>query len=160
MSPINRPEGLRGDIKVLDLTDAEKEEAMLKLLFHMRQENIRQNRQLFDHSRPVDEYFTSVDAQPAGDFTIQRNYDQEVRIQSVIASLPIGVTSAVLKLGRERVIPLYSGGATTVQTIVNLQDLGMMLSENDERVLTLTGTMTSGFYIGLAGYRFEWSGNA
>lgn len=154
------PEGLTGDIKVSEMTEAQSQETMLKLLFHIRQQNIRQNRQLFDHSRPTDEYFSSPDPQPAGDFTIQRDYDQTVRIESILASLPIGITSAVLKLGRERTIPLYSGVATTTQTLVNPQNLGMMLTENDERILTLTGTMTSGFFIALAGWRFEWSGNA
>ena len=155
-----RPQGLRGDIQVHEMTDEESEKTMLRLLFHIRQETIRQNRQLFDHSRPVDEFQGIPDPQPAGDFEIQPNYGITVRIEGILASLPVGVTSAVLTLGRERVIPLYSGAATTVQTLVNLQGLGIMLTENDRRVLTLAGTMTTGFFINLSGYAFEWSGNA
>jgi len=160
MGVISKPEGLRGDIHVSAMTGDESEQAMLRLLFHIRQENIRANRQLFDHSRPSDEYFNSPDAQGAGSFTLQREYDGPVRIESITASLPVGITSAFLDIGRERRIPLYTGNATTVQTLVNLQGLGIMVTENDERILTLAGTMTSGFFIALAGWRFEWSGNA
>jgi hypothetical protein len=160
MGVISKPEGLRGDIHVTAMTEDESEQAMLRLLFHIRQENIRANRQLFDHSRPSDEYFNSPDPQPAGAFTIQRDYDGPVRIESILASIPVGTTSALLDIGRERRIPLYIGGATTVQTLVNFQNLGIMANENDERILTLAGTMTSGFFIALAGWRFEWSGNA
>src|SRR5437879_13855301 len=99
-----RPEGLRGDIKVTEMTGDESEEAMLKLLFHIRQENIRQNRQLFDYSRPSDEFFCATDPQPAGQFIIQRDYDAEVKIEAITASLPVGITSAVLQIGRERVL--------------------------------------------------------
>lgn len=160
MTKIYRPEGLRGDIKVTEMTEAETEEAHLKLLFHIRQENIRQNRRLYDHSKPVDEYYDSPDPQPAGDFEIQPNYDGVVRIEGILVTVPVGATSAVLKLGRERTIPLYSGAAAAVQTIVNIQGIGMMLSENDRRVLTLAGTMTTGFHAHLNGFRFEFEGNA
>lgn len=160
MSPITRPEGLRGDIKVTELTDAEHDEALLKLLFHQRQELIRANRQLFDHSKPVDTFYGSPDSQPAGDYEIQPDYSSTVRIESITASLPVGITSAVLQLGRERIIPLYNGGATTTQILVNLQGLGIMLTDNDRRVLTLSAGSTTGFFITLAGWAFEWSGNA
>lgn len=161
MNQAVRPQGLRGDIQVLgEMTDAEYQETIAKLLFHIRQENIRQNRQLYDHSKPLDTYYTAVDPQPAGDYEIQPDYSSTVRVESITASLPIGMTSAVLQLGRERIIPLYVGGATTAQTLVNLQGLGIMLTDNDRRVLTLQGNMTSGFFITLAGFVFEWSGNA
>ena len=160
MNQATRPQGLRGDIKVEELSETEHDETLLRLLFHIRQENIRQNRQLFNHSRPVDTYYTAVDPQPAGDYEIQPDYSSTVRIESITASLPVGITSAVLQLGRERIIPLYSGAATTTQILVNLQGLGIMLTDNDRRVLTLTGVSTTGFFITLAGWVFEWSGNA
>lgn len=160
MNAITRPQGLRGDIKVSELTDAEHDETLLKLLFHIRQENIRSNRQLFDHSRPVEEWFNAPDSQPAGEFEIQPNYAIPVRVDGAFFSLPVGMTSAVLNLGRERTITLYSGVATTTQLVLNMNDLGFMLTENDRRTLVLTGTMTTGFYAGLYGWAFEWAGNA
>lgn len=160
MNQTRLPEGLKGDIKVNELSETEHDETILRLLFHIRQQNIRQNRQLFDHSRPVDEYTGSPDPQPAGDYEIQPNYSSTVRVESILASLPVGITGAVLQLGRERLIPLYSGAATTTQVLVNLQGLGVMLTDNDRRVLTLTGASTTGFFIALSGWVFEWSGNA
>lgn len=160
MSHITRPQGLTGDIDISKLTDDEHDETILKLLFHIRQQNIRANRQLFDHSRPVEEWFNAPDAVPADTYEIQPNYHMPVRIDGLFASLPIGMTSAVLNLGRERTVPLYSGAATTTQTLVSANNLGLMATENDRRTLVLAGTMTSGFYIGLYGWAFEWAGNA
>jgi len=154
------PQGLRGDIKVEELSDTEHDETLLRLLFHIRQQSIRQNRQLFDHSRPSDVYISVPDPQPAGDFEFMPDYSSTVRIESITASLPVGMTSAVLQIGRERLIPLYVGAATTQQTLVNLQGLGIMATDNDRRVLTLQGNMTSGFFCVLTGFVFEWAGNA
>lgn len=149
-----------GEIPVKLLTDEEHNETLLKLLFHIRQENIRQSRQLFDHSRPVEEFFNAPDAVPAGEYEIQPNYSVPVRIDGAFFSLPVGITSAVLNLGRERTLPLYSGAATTAQTIVSIRDAGFMLTESDRRTLVLGGTPTTGFFAGLFGWCFEWAGNA
>lgn len=146
------PEGLKGPLKVSEMTDDDYQETHLKLLIGIRQECIRTNRQLKDLSNPFDEYYSAPDPVPAGTYEIQPDYATECRIESILASLPVGITLAVLELGRERQIILYSGGATTVQTLVNLQDLGIIVSENDRRVLTLTGTMTSGFHIEIMGH--------
>jgi hypothetical protein len=103
-----------------------------------------------DYSKPVDEYFTS--APFAGPCTIVAAYSTQVRIESVTASLPVGITSAVLQLA-DRFITLYSGGATTVQTLVNWTDLGMILVGSDERILTFAGAPTSGIFIALNGHQ-------
>lgn len=154
-----RPEGLRGDIKIAELSEDEHAEAQLKLLFGMRQELIRANRQLYNHANPFEEYYGILDPQPAGDFEIQPTFSMPSRIESAFASLPVGITSAILTLGTERKIPLYVGAATTTQTIVSLRDVGIEVTDNDRRILTLAGTMTSGFFIGLYGHAYERFGD-
>jgi hypothetical protein len=141
------------------MTDDDYQEAHLKLLMGIRQECIRTNRLVFDASRPVDEYLNVIDPQPAGDYEIQPDYAMPIRIGSIFASLPVGITKAVLQLGTERQIILYSGNATTVQTLVNLVGLGIIITDNDRRVLTLTGTSSTGFHIELAGHVLERYGS-
>lgn len=157
------PEGLTGKLKVSQMTEDEYSEAQLKLLFGIRQECIRQNRLLFDHSHPVDEYYCAPDAVNAGDFEIQPDYAMPVRIEGIFASLPIGTTKAVLSLGRERQIILYQGSgatpATTAQTLISIPYGGTVLTDNDRRILTLTGSLTSGFFIQLTGHALERYGN-
>lgn len=151
------PEGLKGPLRVAEMTDDDYQEAHLKLLLGIRQEMIRQNRQIHDESKPSDAYYNAPDPVPAGTYEIQPDYSCEVRLESIFASLPVGMTSALLELGRERQILLYSGGATTTQTLINLQDLGIIVSDNDRRLLTLAGTMTTGFHIELMGHALERS---
>lgn len=146
------PEGLKGPLRIAEMTDDDYQEAHLKLLMGIRQECIRTNRLLKDASMPFDEYYDAPDPVPAGAYEIQPDYATECRIESILVSLPVGITAALLELGRERQIILYSGAATTVQTLVNFRDLGIIVSENDRRVLTLTGTMTTGFHIELMGH--------
>ena len=150
-------EGLR-DIKVTELTHDDMQEAQLKMLVAIRQETIRQSRQLYNHSNPVDEYFSMPDAPTAGDFEIQPDFEIWENYNSILASLPVGMTSAVLQFGRERKIILYSGAATTVQTIININGVGIVANRSDRRVLTLTGTMTTGFHIELMGHALEREG--
>lgn len=146
------PEGLKGPLRIAEMTDDEYQEAHLKMLLGIRQECIRTNRLLRDMSRPFDEFFNAPDPQPAGTFEVQPDYATECRIESILVSLPVGVTSALLELGRERQILLYSGAATATQNLVNIRDMGIIVSENDRRLLTLTGTMTTGFHIEIMGH--------
>lgn len=136
-----------------DATD----EAKLKLATAQLAELKRQSRMLYDHSNPVDEYETSTGQPANGIVTIMPNYEIAERIEAIIASLPVGTTSAVLQLG-DRFIVLYSGAATVLQTLVNLQDVGMILNRSDVRQLTIAGVLTTGFYIGLSGHTMESDG--
>lgn len=133
------------------------EQAVLGNLYQQRELLLRIARQVYDHSNPVDEWESQTTAPPA---TVELFPDYEIpeRIDCITASLPVGVTSAVLQLG-QRYLTLYSGAATTVQTIVHLPVTGMILVRNDRRVLTFTGALTSGFYLGLTGYCLEREGN-
>lgn len=146
------PEGLKGPLRIAEMTDDDYQEAHLKMLLGIRQECIRTNRLLRDNSRPFDEFFNAPDPVPAGSYEIQPDYATECRIESILVSLPVGVTSALLELGRERQILLYSGAATATQTLVNFRDLGIIVSENDRRLLTLVGAMTTGFHIEIMGH--------
>lgn len=148
------PEGLKGPLRIAEMTDDDYQEAHLKLLMGIRQESIRQNQMLKNHSMPFDEFFNAPDPvlASAGPFEIQPDFATECRIESILVSLPVGITLALLELGRERQIILYSGAATTVQTLVNFRDLGIIVSENDRRLLTLAGVMTTGFHIELMGH--------
>lgn len=159
MTKLYRPEGLRGDISVREMTEDESTEAMLKLLLGIRQENIRQSRMLYDHSRPIEEYAGVLDPQPAGDFDIMPSYSICSKIDNITASIPVGTTAATLFLGTERIIPLYAGTAATTQIIVNIRGFGALLTDNDRRFLRLAGTMTTGFFIMLSGYAQERYGN-
>lgn len=136
-----------------------EERAKLGVQFQQRQLLERIARQLYDHSNPVDEWSSSSGVDIAtGSVEIMPDYEIPERIESITASLPVGITSAVLQLG-QRYVVLYSGPATVVQTLINLNDLGMILGRNDKRVLTLAGVLTSGYYINLAGHCLERTGN-
>lgn len=133
------------------------ETAVLGNLFQQRELLLRIARQVYDHSNPVDEW-ESQDTAPPLTVELFPDYEIPERIDCITASLPVGITSAILQLGQRR-ITLYNGAATTVQTVVNLMGIGMILVRNDRRVLNFTGAPTSGFYIGLSGYCLEREGN-
>lgn len=137
---------------------APHEKAILGAVLRQQQELTRIARKLYDYTHPVDE-FQSNDGVPVdGVIQIMPDYTGTVRIETITASLPVGITKAALQLGNRKIV-LYSGVATAVQTIVNLSFMGVILGESDERILTLTGVATTGFYIGLAGHALEREGN-
>lgn len=124
-----------------------------RILWSQYKTMVRIARGIRDYSRPVDEYFVSQ-SPFAGPIYIVAAFSSQVRIESLTASLPVGITSAILQLG-DRFIPLYSGTATTAQTLVNWNDLGMILVGSDERVLTYAGAPTTGTYIALSGHQLR-----
>lgn len=122
----------------------------------------RVERKIFDSTHPVDEYayLPSPNFQAAGSpVTWQPDYEQEVRIESISWSLPIGITAADLQLGQRHIPLLQAGAATTVQTVSFMNGLGIILNRSDARILTFTGTPSSGHYIALAGFLLERHGN-
>lgn len=132
----------------------------LHMLAALHQEAVRIGRRLYDRSMPVDEYAFSPDPNPVGvDITWQPDYEQEIRVESITASLPIGITAAVIQLGQRRIPLLGVGAATTAQTLVNVTNQGIIINRSDIRKVILTGTPTSGHYVALAGFLFERHGN-
>lgn len=129
-------------------------------MMHLQLE--RMGRKLFDATHPVDEYayLQSPNAQPANTpVTWQPDYEQEVRIESIAYSLPIGITAADLQLGQRHIPLLGVGAATTAQTVGFMNGLGIIINRSDTRQLTFTGAPTSGHYIALAGFLLERHGN-
>lgn len=142
-------------LDVKELTDHER--AVLGTLFHQRKLLTRISRQAFDISNPVDEYQSgSFDA--TNSYEWFADYEIPEQINGIIVSLPIGITSALLTLG-QRFIPLYSGAATTTQTLVNLRNLVIILGRSDRRVLSVTGTPTTPFHVEIMGHAFERTGD-
>lgn len=140
-----------------ELCGVDTEQAKLQMLFAHRQELRRQSRKLYDYSHPVDEWVS--DATPnAGPIEIQPDYEIPERIEHIFASLPVGITAATLQLGQRNII-LYSGGALGAQTLVSISYTGMILGRSDRRVLSFTGTPTTGFYLGFTGHCIEREGN-
>lgn len=134
------------------------EEKHLRILFAILSEMKLQSKLLRNEANPVDEYeynqsgLTSPGTGSQSPVTIQAAFSGEVRIESITAILPVGITFAQLQLGK-RYIPLYSGAATTLLTTVNLVDQGIILNGADDRFLTWTGAATSGYYIALSGFK-------
>jgi hypothetical protein len=144
-------------LNIEELTPHER--AVLGSLFQQRELLLRIARQVYDHSNPVDEWSSQATPPPVGSpVAIQPDYEIPERIDCITASLPVGITGAVVDLG-QRSFTLYSGAATTVQTVVNLNGIGMILSRSDERQITFTGAPTTGYYFGLTGYCLEREGN-
>ena len=140
-----------------DLFSRDDRSMLLKLMYAQHQEMVRQSRKLYDYSHPVDEY--QWGAVPAdGEIIIQPNWQMSERIDNICASLPLGITKAVLQLG-DRQIVLYQGAAIGTQTLVTLNGLGIVLEETNLRQLTFTGAATSNFYISLSGHCLERTGN-
>lgn len=111
---------------------------------------------LYDFSRPVDEYVTiPAAAAPVNGIIIQPDYTVAEKYETILVSLPLGITSATLEIGTDRLIVLYAGAATTVQQIVALQGLQMIVDANDKRVLTYTGAATSTGWLELMGHVFS-----
>lgn len=145
----NNPQVSGGIVQPVD-----KDEQVLRSLYDMRQESIRQSRMLYDYSKPVDEYEWNLTAFP-GPITIQPQFGLTVRFHTIVFSLPAGITSAVLQIGRRYIPLLVASAATTSQTVGTLQDVGIIAEGNDLRQLSFTGTPSSGYYIGLNGFRLE-----
>ena len=136
----------------------EETDHAFKLALATQQELRRISRKLYNWSNPVDEYQSSTGAPAGGRIDVQPDYDIPVRYESVLYSLPVGITSAVLTIG-QRAIPLLSvAAATTAQTVNVLPYLGIIAVAEDKRFLTLTGAPTTGFYIGLMGHCLERDG--
>lgn len=148
----------RGRSVAYAVAEDEQFDALLKMMLAQKQELTRISRQLFDASNPVDEYQSAPAMPGTNSINIPPNYELTERIECICASLPVGITAAQLQLG-DRTIPLYSGVATTVQTIVTIPYLGILINRDDERVFSVTGAPTTGFYIGLTGHLFERFGD-
>lgn len=153
-------DGISPDLKSLiqkgSLEQHEAEGAKIRLQLELHQVVMRIFRQIYQKARPVDEW-QDGGVPSNGVIQIQPDYNLE-RITGAVISLPVGTTSATLALG-ERSIPLYSGTATTAQTLINLDGMGLILNENDKRILTIQGTTTTNFYIHLSGFVLERTGH-
>lgn len=119
------------------------------------QDMLRNQRLGFDATHPVDEYSSTLGVPATVNWTdgnvsfatyleVTRTWDIPERIESILACIPVGATQAVLKLG-DRWINLYQGAALTASLTVSLvAPMGMILSQDDERILLLNGTLTAG----------------
>lgn len=132
------------------LAGTETEDQKLKLLISIKLEMERQNRRLFNYAHPADEYAVIT----TGTTTIQPDYDSPVKYESILYCLPLGTTSAILNIGSNRSIPLYSGTAIAVQQPIILTGLGILAVGDDRRTLIVAGATNNG-YIGLMGHAFE-----
>lgn len=154
--PLHLSEALKHD----NLSDEEHRAAMLQLTYATYRTMLRLSRQLYDARHPAEEYQYGNTVDPNG-VVIQPQWEGKVRIETILASIPIGATSATLTLGNSLVLPLLQtpvASPTTSQTLVNIQNLGITLNRSDRRILNVSGTLTSGFFIGLYGHAFEMFG--
>jgi hypothetical protein len=132
----------------------------------------RIERQAFNKTHPVDEYISTPGVPAAGSVTaawpftvtasveLQPTWQMPERIDAYLVCLPVGTTLAVMALG-DRYIVIYSGSALTAVTTYSYQGLGIILTEDDNRVLLLAGTLTAGpTHFELMGYADEVWGNA
>src|SRR5882724_388187 len=125
------------------------------------QDIVRGMRARFDHSHPVDEYQTTTGVPSGGRLDIQPTYDLPERNESILAVIPIGVQTATLQLG-DRIFSLLNAAAPiTAAAVINLQGLGIIIGQSDERVLTLNPVPAAGpVHIELMGWADEIFGNA
>lgn len=130
------------------LAGTETADHALKLMLAIQQELRRANRQLFDHSNPVDE-FEIIGT--SGTTTIKTDFDSTEIYTALLYCLPLGTTTASLQIGTNRVIPLYSGTALVVQQPVILPNLGIIADASDRRTLTVAGASNNG-YVNLIGH--------
>jgi hypothetical protein len=136
------------------LTPDELRTAQLRLTYEHYRVSLRTQRLLYNKSHPVDVWENI----PPATLSVQLQADYGVeKIGFLIASIPVGATSASLTLG-QRVFPIYNGAALAAQLLVSSR-VEMILNETDFRILTLTGTTTTAGYIALAGYALERFGN-
>lgn len=135
------------------LSGTETQDHLLKLMLAVQLELKRANRQLYDHSNPVDEFEIIGAGAQGGITTIKNDYDSPVIYESILYVLPAGTTSAILQIGSNRSIPLYIGTAITVQQPVILPHLCIEAVGDDRRTLIVVGATNNG-YIGLMGHAF------
>ena len=153
----------------------DNETYMRELLARMVVSHERISRLAFDRTHPVDEYISSpgipgpnsADSVPAPyTLGVQLTPTWEIpeRIDSILVTVPAGVTCAALLLG-DRVIGLY-GSATAAAalpepTTYSFEPVGMILNRDDNRLLALIGTPTIGpTHFELMGFADEIYGNA
>jgi hypothetical protein len=138
-----------------DTVEDQKYNALYKLMLDHRLEAQRIARMAFSYTHPVDEYETigtNASTLPAPGLVIRSDTDYDERIESILISLPLGTTSANLLIGTDRVYPLYSGAAITVQQPLILPHLGIIIGSGDERYLQLAGALTTNGFVELMGY--------
>lgn len=102
----------------------------------------RISRTLFDKTHPVDEYQSSQGAFPAT-MELTANYRIPERIETYLVTLPAGTTNALMKLA-DRWITVYNGAALAASQTFNGIGLGIILNEDDDRLLTITPTPVNG----------------
>lgn len=105
------------------VTDTDYESGMLRSKIAELRKQLRDQRQAFDLSHPVDEYSSTPGIPAQGTITgafpdgftsfmqVTADWTIPVRIESIIACVPPGTTFAVAKL-KDRWIPVYGGSAT------------------------------------------------
>lgn len=140
------------------IAEDEKYDQLFRLMLSQHEYVKRMHRAAFDFSNPVDEYQFIGQALNDNPVNIIPDYGSTEIYETIVYSLPIGTTSAVLRIGSQRNIQLYNGAATTVQQIQVIQGLVLVAVANDERILTLAGAGTTDGYINLMGHAFDREG--
>jgi len=146
-------------------------EALLRQRIAEQRQALREMREAFDLRHPVDEYVstpglpgqtTASSSYPEGfNFAVQLTADWTLpeRIESYLISIPVGTTLAIMKLG-DRFINIYNGAATTAAQTFTGTGLGIIIKENDDRLLLLAGTLTAGpTHFEIMGFAHEIWGN-
>jgi hypothetical protein len=105
----------------------------------------------FDYSYPVDEYAPTGNPGAINMIQALPDYQMPERITTIMVIIPVGTTYAQLQIG-PRTWQLYSGTALSTPLILPMPVHGIILNEDDPRILTLTGTIGSQPYLGLTGF--------
>jgi hypothetical protein len=138
------------------LTADKFQDSLFKLMLDHKLETARIARQAFNFAHPVDEY--EVVGQNASTLVngvqIRRDTGWQQRYQSILYSLGLGVTSAVLVIG-QTTLQLYNGAAIAVQQPVCLNGLGILSGPDDKLALIVGGAATTDGFIKLMGYAFK-----
>jgi hypothetical protein len=115
-------------------------------------------RKAYNYANPIDEY-ADLPTGFSGRRDIQPDYDQvPERYESILWSLGIGTTTAVLTIGSSRNITLYSGAALTTQLVGSFQNVGIIAGPDDKRFIVTAGAATSAGHIALMGHCLERDG--
>jgi hypothetical protein len=152
--------GRTSQVKVV-LSEDEYKEQMFKIRLNSNQYLKRLMEMAYDYKNPVDENVVipqGVFAALTPPIIVQPDYDQTEIYTGMSFSLPVGTTSAILQLGSNRQIPLYSGAAIATQTFQFVNGLTILATPDDRRQLFIQGTITSNGYFGLSGHCFEREG--
>lgn len=141
---IDHGPGTMGHAEIEELEDTQQNHELKQYLLETRIGVERLNRQLYDHSHPVDEY-VSTPGVPAGlQIEVIPTYEVPEHIRRIVIATPDNASGLVLQLGSDRTLPIPSG-------LVDINFDGV-LTRTDRRLLNATSWGGGPIYFGLTGY--------